>query len=30
MITMITACELCAKITVEKVLREEAERAIKM
>jgi hypothetical protein len=27
---MITACELCAKITVEKVLREEAERAIKM
>jgi hypothetical protein len=27
---MITACELCAKITVEKVLREEANRTIKM
>lgn len=27
---MITACELCAKIAVENVLHEEAERAIKM
>ena len=27
---MITACELCAKIAVENVLREEAERVAKM
>lgn len=27
---MITACELCAKITVENALREEAERIAKM
>lgn len=27
---MITACELCAKITVENVMREEAERVAKM
>lgn len=28
--TMITACELCAKIAIENALREEADRAIKM
>ena len=27
---MITACELCAKITIENVMREEAERIAKM
>jgi hypothetical protein len=30
MIQMITACQLCAKITVENALREEAERIAKM